>query len=113
MKLATRNRPWSIMLRSSAITALLGASLTARAEPPYEVLLVRGTVSDNEQMFFEAESTGAANPEGVIDELCNSGLLYVAGMAALTGEDAGLISEILGYFGDSDDGSSRHHWQLL
>lgn len=106
MNKATTVRPWKIMLQLTTVTALLGASLTATAQAPYEVVLVNGTMSGSEDMFFEAESTGSVNPWGILDELCSDrDRAFEVGLGIAQVENDALNGEYIDGIGGSSDGS--------
>ncbi len=83
-----------------AAAALCGAALVAHAAPPYEIVLVRGTMSDSQDVFVEGPTAGgSANPWGIADALCSNREGVRAALGLPTGQVAEAGARVLGAFG--------------
>ena len=81
-------------------TALLGTALLAHSAPPYEIVLVRGAMSESQDVFLEGPTAGAsASPVGIKDVLCSDPDAVRAALGLPAGQVAAAAGQVLGGVG--------------
>ena len=90
---------------TAMMTFLLGMPINVAAEPPYEIVLVQGNMSDTQDIFVEktvSKSGNSANVPGMTENICKSRARFrqAIGLPAVAAEEItglfGAVGQVLG-----------------